>query len=119
MYRENNLNDIDIVDQLEHIDDELEEKEIELVKCSDKGVEKEYGLGITPVLVHFHNQVPNVYKEDLERENEVLAWILENLDKSEIDEVAGAILDVLIDRLFFPVVQFHGIFFLLKSFFKS
>ena len=99
MYRENNLNDIDIVDQLEHIDDELEEKEIELVKCSDKGVEKEYGLGITPVLVHFHNQVPNVYKEDLEQENEVLAWILENLDKSEIDEVAGAILDVLIDRL--------------------
>ncbi len=99
IYRENNLNDNDAIDRLEHIDDELEEKEIELVKCSDKGVEKEYGLGLTPVLVHFHNQVPNVYKGELEEENEILAWINENLGKEEIDEVAGAILDVLIERL--------------------
>ena len=34
------MNDADVVDQLEHIDDELEEKEVELIKCSDKGVEK-------------------------------------------------------------------------------
>ena len=40
IYRENNLNDADVIDQLEHIDDELEEKEVELIKCSDKGVEK-------------------------------------------------------------------------------
>ena len=40
IYRENNLNDEDVIDQLEHIDDELEEKEVELIKCSDKGVEK-------------------------------------------------------------------------------
>ena len=32
MYRENNLNDIDIVDQLEHIDDELEEKGMYFLK---------------------------------------------------------------------------------------
>ena len=40
IYRENNINDADVIDQLEHIDDELEEKEVELIKCSDKGVEK-------------------------------------------------------------------------------
>ena len=79
-------------------DDELEEKEIELIKCADKGVEKEYGIGIVPVLIHFHNQVPNIYKGELEEENEVLTWITENLGKSEIDEVAGAILDVLIGK---------------------
>ena len=98
IYRDNNLNDMDIIDQLEHIDDELEEKEIELIKCADKGVEKEYGIGIVPVLIHFHNQVPNIYKGELEEENEVLTWITENLGKSEIDEVAGAILDVLIGK---------------------
>ena len=54
---------------------------------------------MTPILVHFHNQVPNVFKGELEDENEILAWINENLGKDEIDEVAGAILDVLIDRL--------------------
>ena len=99
LYRENNLNDLDIIDQLEHIDGELEEKEIELIKCSEKGIEKEYGLGVTPVLIHFHNQVPNIYKGELEEENEILAWINDNLGKDEIDEVAGAILDVLIERL--------------------
>ena len=43
--------------------------------------------------------MPNVFKGELEEENEILAWINENLNKDEIDEVAGAILDVLIDRL--------------------
>ena len=99
LYRENNLNDLDVIDQLEHIDDELEEKEIELIKCSEKGIEKEYGIGVSPVLIHFHNQVPNIYKGELEEESEILAWINENLGKDEIDEVAGAILDVLIQRL--------------------
>ncbi len=99
MYRESSLSDQDVVDQLEHIDDELEEKDIQLLKCSDKGVEKEYGLGVTPILVHFHNQVPTIYKGELEEESEVLAWILQNLEKSEIDEVTGPILDVLIERL--------------------
>jgi hypothetical protein len=99
LYRDNILSDQDIVDQLEHIDDELEKKEVELIKCSDKGVEKEYGLGVTPILIHFHNQVPNVFKGELEDENEILAWIMANMDKTEIDEVAGDILDVLVERL--------------------
>ena len=43
--------------------------------------------------------MPNVFKGELEDENEILAWINENLNKDEIDEVVGAILDVLIDRL--------------------
>ncbi len=73
--------------QLEEIDDELEEKEIELVKCSDRNIEKEYGFGFTPVLVHFHAEVPSIYRGDLEESNEILLWLLANLEKSEIDEV--------------------------------
>ena len=89
LYRENNLNDLDVIDQLEHIDDELEEKEIELIKCSEKGIEKEYGIGVSPVLIHFHNQVPNIYKGELEEESEILAWINENLGKIErLDNLA-------------------------------
>ena len=42
---------------------------------------------------------PNVYKGELEEESEILQWINENLAKEEIDEVAGAILDVLTERL--------------------
>ena len=73
--------------QLEDIDDELEEKDIELVKCSDRNIEKEYGFGFSPVLVHFHAEVPSIYRGDLEESNEILMWLIANLDKSEIEEV--------------------------------
>ena len=74
--------------QLENIDDELEEKEIELVKCSDRNIEKDYGFGFTPILIHFHAEVPSIYKGDLEDENEILTWLFANLEKSEIEEVS-------------------------------
>ena len=99
MYRQNNLNDQNIINGLEHIDDELEEKEIELVKCSDKGVEKEYGFSHSPTLVYFQNQIPNAYDGDLDEENEILKWLFETMATSEIEEVTGPILDVLIERL--------------------
>jgi len=37
--------------------------------------------------VHFHQEVPSIYRGDLEEENEILIWLLANLEKSEIDEV--------------------------------
>lgn len=38
---------------MEEIDDELEEKDIELVRCSERNIEKEYGFGFSPILVRF------------------------------------------------------------------
>ena len=95
----NNLNDQNVIDDLEHIDDELEEKGIELVKCSDKGVEKEYGFNHLPMLIYFQNELPTAYDGDLDEENEILKWIFDTMAKSEIEEVTGPILDVLIERL--------------------
>ena len=99
MYRQDNLNDQNIIDELEHIDDELEEKGIELVKCSDKGVEKEYGFGHVQILIYFQDQIPNAYPGDMAEENEILKWLFETRSKSEIEEVTGPVLDVLIERL--------------------
>ena len=99
IYRQNNLNDQNIVDELEHIDDELEEKGIELVKCSDKGVEREYGFSHVPLLIYFQNEIPNAYDGELDDENEVLKWLFDTMAKSEIEEVTGPVLDVLIERL--------------------
>ena len=99
MYRQNNLNDQNVIDDLEHIDDELEEKGIELVKCSDKGVEKEYGFNHLPMLIYFQNELPTAYDGDLDEENEILKWVFDTMAKSEIEEVTGPILDVLIERL--------------------
>ena len=99
IYRQNNLLDQNIIDELEHIDDELEEKGIELVKCSDKGVEKEYGFSHVPSLIYFKDQIPNAYDDDLDEENAILKWLFDTMAKSEIEEVTGPVLDVLIQRL--------------------
>ena len=99
IYRQNNLLDQNIIDELEHIDDELEEKGIELVKCSDKGVEKEYGFSHVPALIYFKDQIPNAYDDDLDEENTILKWLFDTMAKSEIEEVTGPVLDVLIQRL--------------------
>ena len=99
LYRENNLNDQNILDELEHIDDELEEKGIEFIKCSDKGVEEEYGFSYVPILIYFQDQIPNAYADDMGEENEILKWLFETMAKSDIEEVTGPVLDVLIERL--------------------
>ena len=98
-YRQNSLNDQNIIDELEHIDDELEEKGIELVKCSDKGVEEDYGFAHVPILIYFQDQIPNAYTDDMEEENEILRWLFETMSKNEIEEVTGPVLDVLVERL--------------------
>ena len=99
LYRENNLNDQNILDDLEHIDDELEEKGIEFIKCSDKGVEEEYGFSYVPILIYFQDQIPNAYEDDMGEENEILKWLFETMAKSDIEEVTGPVLDVLVERL--------------------
>ena len=99
LYREHNINDQNIIDDLEHIDDELEEKGIEFIKCSDKGVEEEYGFSYVPILIYFQDQIPNAYEDDMGEENEILKWLFETMAKSDIEEVTGPVLDVLIERL--------------------
>jgi len=45
-----------LIDHLEEIDDDLEDKEIELVRCSERNIEKEYGFGFSPILVKFESK---------------------------------------------------------------
>ena len=98
LFREGNLQDEAILDRLERIDDDLNEKEIMLVKCSDKGIEKSYGLGVVPVVVHFISGIPKVFPGDMVKENAVKNWVFENVEKTEIEEVSSSILDMLIEK---------------------
>jgi len=65
-YREGNLQDEAILDGLEHIDDDLDERGLQFVKCSDKGAEKHFGLGTNPAVVHFevhkHHEVRDQWR---------------------------------------------------------
>ena len=45
-----------------------------------KGIEKNYGIGTLPALVQFSDGIPVLFHDDLDEYEEVLEWILENLE---------------------------------------
>lgn len=46
---------------MENIDDECEEKNIQFLKTSDKGIEKEYDLPDLPSLLFYRNKFRKIY----------------------------------------------------------
>lgn len=50
-----------IISELENIDDECEEKNIQFIKTSDKGIEKEYDLPDLPSLLFYRNKFRKIY----------------------------------------------------------
>eukprot|EP00092_Neocalanus_flemingeri_P058940 GFUD01070340.1.p1 GENE.GFUD01070340.1~~GFUD01070340.1.p1 ORF type:complete len:2430 (-),score=751.56 GFUD01070340.1:121-7410(-) len=97
----------DIILELETIDDNLDEEEVEFVKCSEPNAQREYGLTQVPALVFFENGVPEVYPGDLKNDDETLAWITLELSKQEIEEVNPAILGYLMDSSDFLAVFYY------------
>ena len=77
----------DIILELETIDDNLDEEEVEFVKCSEPNAQREYGLTQVPALVYFENGVPDVYPGDLKNDDEILGWISAELSNQDIEEV--------------------------------
>lgn len=66
-----------ILSELENIDDECEEKDIDFVKTSDEGIEKEYDLPELPALAFYRHKFRTIYEGDLMHEEEILKWVLE------------------------------------------
>lgn len=50
-----------IISELENIDDECEEKDIDFVKTSDEGIDKEYDLPSLPCLIFYRNKFRKIY----------------------------------------------------------
>lgn len=47
-------------------------------------------------MVYFEKGIPNVYDGDLEEEEEFLQWLVDQLEKDEIEDVTDEMLDKLI-----------------------
>ena len=86
-----------VMKALETIDDELDTKDIEFVKCSDYSIDKEFALDKLPTLVYFENKIPIEYDGNINDEVEILAWILEELENQAIRTVDEDTLEKLID----------------------
>nr|XP_042900570.1 uncharacterized protein LOC107453912 [Parasteatoda tepidariorum] len=89
--------DTKVLTELEKIDDDADEHKIVFLKTSDLGAAEKYGLEYLPALVFFYNQMPNVYNGDMREEQEVLAWLVEQLTKDEIEDVTEKMLQNLVE----------------------
>ncbi|XP_072939363.1 uncharacterized protein hlk isoform X2 [Epargyreus clarus] len=85
-----------VLGELEKIDDDCDRHGIQFVKIDDKKAAKEFGIDDVPSIVYFEKQIPNVYDGDLENEEEILEWLVDQLEKDEIEDVTDEMLDKLI-----------------------
>lgn len=105
-----------ILNELENIDDECEEKDIDFVKTSDDGVEKEYDLPSLPALAFYRNKFRTIYTGDLMNEDEILKWVLNLIDSTPdvIENVDRRTLQVLINDIDHLAVFFRELKILMK-----
>ncbi|XP_068631274.1 uncharacterized protein hlk [Battus philenor] len=85
-----------VLGELEKIDDDCDRHGIQFVKIDDKRAAIEFGIDNVPAIVYFEKQIPNVYDGDLENEEEMLEWLVDQLEKDEIEDVTDEMLDRLI-----------------------
>lgn len=86
-----------VLEELEKIDDDCDKHGIQFVKIDDDGVAEEYGIDALPAVVYFEKGIPNVYDGDLEHEEEFFEWLVQQLEKDEIEDVTDEMLDKLIN----------------------
>lgn len=68
------------------------------------------------MIVYYEKQVPNLYDGDLEDEDEILKWLLSQLENDEIEDVTDEMLDKLIkegNEMLVLFCEFHSLFYLL------
>uniref|UniRef100_A0A1B6DZL5 Thioredoxin domain-containing protein n=1 Tax=Clastoptera arizonana TaxID=38151 RepID=A0A1B6DZL5_9HEMI len=85
-----------VLGELEKIDDDCDKHGIQFVKIDDSVAAKSFGIDDVPAIVYFENQIPNVYDGDIENEDEILEWLVDQLEKDEIEDVTDEMLDRLI-----------------------
>lgn len=85
-----------VLSGLEQIDDDCDKHGIQFVKIDDDRTSRGYGIDRVPAIVYFEKQIPNIYSGDLLNEEEILHWLVSQLEKDEIEDVTDEILDSMI-----------------------
>lgn len=90
-----------IINELENIDDECEEKDIDFVKTSDDDIDKEYDLESLPALVFYRHKFRTIYTGDLMNEEQILEWVLQQYESKPevIESVDRKTLQVLVNEV--------------------
>lgn len=107
-----------ILEGLELIDDECDVYGIHMVKIQDPQLAKRYSIKTFPAMVYFRNGNPLLFEGDLQNEQSVLEWLIDDDNREladEIEEVNDRMLERLLAESSLMVVFFCG--FLLIVFF--
>ncbi|XP_016991610.1 uncharacterized protein LOC108053463 isoform X17 [Drosophila rhopaloa] len=98
-----------ILNELENIDDECEEKDIDFVKTSDDDIDKEYDLPSLPALAFYRHKFRTIYTGDLMKEEEILEWVIDLHESTAdvIESVDRKTLQVLINDVEHLAVFFY------------
>lgn len=97
-YDKNNKKSAEVLRELEHIDDDCDKSDIVFVRTNDLDAAKKYHVqNKLPVVVFFENEVPIVYEGDLTKEEQVLAWLIEQQTSVEIEDINSKTLSTLIE----------------------
>jgi len=68
---------------MEVFDNKLDKKDIDFVKISDDGIDKDYSLECLPALVHFKEGEPSVFQGDLREEKGLQKWIFSKVNNAD------------------------------------
>lgn len=82
-----------IFDVMETIDDDCDRMDVVFVAIKDKVLAAKYNVDEFPTLMFFENQIPSVFDGELEKPEEILAWIDDLLTGADIEQVTNDILD--------------------------
>lgn len=91
------------------IDDECDVYGIHMVKIQDPPLAKRYSIKTFPALVYFRNGNPLLFEGDMQNEQSVLEWLVDDDNREladEIEEVNDRMLERLLDESPLLVVFF-------------
>ncbi|XP_017305329.1 uncharacterized protein LOC103525042 [Diaphorina citri] len=99
-----------ILEGLEKVDDECDIYGIHMVKIQDPQLAKRYSIKTFPALVYFRNGNPLIFEGDLQNEESVLEWLIDDENREladEIEEVNARMLERLLDESLLLAVFFY------------
>uniref|UniRef100_A0A1B0G981 Thioredoxin domain-containing protein n=1 Tax=Glossina morsitans morsitans TaxID=37546 RepID=A0A1B0G981_GLOMM len=85
-----------VLEELEQIDDDCDKHGIQFVKIDDAKTAEEFGIDTIPAIVYFEKQIPNIYDGDLMDEEQILQWLISQLEHDEIEDVTDEMLDKMV-----------------------
>ncbi|XP_054090915.1 uncharacterized protein LOC105221368 isoform X2 [Zeugodacus cucurbitae] len=95
-YDHGNDDSMTVLEELEQIDDDCDKHGIQFVKIDDPKAAAEYGIDMIPAIVYFEKQIPNIYDGDLMAEEQILHWLVGQLEHDEIEDVTDEMLDKMV-----------------------